>query len=425
MVRAIKNIRLFDPAEKRDEIGTLIIEAGFISAIGTNIPIPHNAEIIEGSNLVLFAGIIDMHVFIGEPGEEYRETLATASQAAAAGGVTSIIMMPNTQPVIDNVALVDYISRRARDTALVHIYPTAAITKCVQGDKITEFGLLREMGAIAFTDGDQTIMNALLMSRAMKYATNFDALIMHHTMDKNLASAGVMHEGELATRLGLPSIPTTAETIILERDIRLVALTGVRYHASQISNIESIAIMRSAKQRNLPVTCGVSIHHLMLNQNDVADYRTFAKLNPPLRSEDDRQALIEAVADGTIDVIVSAHNPQDEDTKRRPFEEAAYGSIGIETLLPSALSLLHNNSIPLNKLMTALTTAPADILGLKTARLSIGYPADLVLVDLEKPWVVDTDILHSKSKNSVIEGHRLQGKVIETIVNGKTIYKHK
>ena len=423
-MRAISNTRLFDPASNLDEIGNILFNEEGIIACGKDIPLPQDVTTIDGTGLVTTPGLVDMQVFIGEPGGEYRETLATASQAAAAGGVTTMIMMPDTQPVIDDAALVDYISRRARGTALVNVHPMAGITKGLDGEMMNEFGLLHEAGAVAFTDGSRSVMNARIMQKAMSYAANFDALIMHHVIDTNLVGEGVMNEGELAIRLGLSGIPVIAETIMIERDIRLVEATGARYHISQISSRESIDIVRQAKDKGLPVTCGVSSNHLMLNQNDVENYRTFAKLMPPLRTEEDRQALIEAIADGTIDVIVSGHNPQGEDAKRRPFGEAEFGSIGVETLLAAGLTLHHEVKVPLTRLIEAMSTTPARLLGLSAGTLSIGHPADLILIDIDAPWIVDADNLHSRSRNAAIEGRKVQGKVTETIVSGKTVFSN-
>ena len=423
-MRAISNTRLFDPASNLDEIGNILFNEEGIIACGKDIPLPQDVTTIDGTGLVTTPGLVDMQVFIGEPGGEYRETLATASQAAAAGGVTTMIMMPDTQPVIDDAALVDYISRRARGTALVNVHPMAGITKGLDGEMMNEFGLLHEAGAVAFTDGSRSVMNARIMQKAMSYAANFNALIMHHAIDTNLVGEGVMNEGELAIRLGLSGIPVIAETIMIERDIRLVEATGARYHIAQISSRESIDIIRQAKDKGLPVTCGVSSNHLMLNQNDVENYRTFAKLMPPLRTEEDRQALIEAIADGTIDVIVSGHNPQGEDAKRRPFGEAEFGSIGVETLLAAGLTLHHEVKVPLTRLIEAMSTTPARLLGLSAGTLSIGHPADLILIDIDAPWIVDADNLHSRSRNAAIEGRKVQGKVTETIVSGKTVFSN-
>ena len=423
-MRAITNTRLFDPASCLDEVGAIVFDNEGIIACGKNISLPPDVSIIDGTGLITTPGLVDMQVFIGEPGEEYRETLATASQAAAAGGVTTMIMMPDTQPVIDDAALVDYISRRARGTALVNVHPMAGITKGLDGVMMNEFGLLHEAGAVAFTDGSRSVMNARIMQKAMSYAANFGALIVHHAIDANLVGDGVMNEGELAIRLGLSGIPVIAETIMLERDIRLVEATGARYHVAQISSRESIDIIRQAKDKGLPVTCGVSANHLMLNQNDVENYRTFAKLMPPLRTEEDRQALIEAIADGTIDVIVSGHNPQGEDAKRRPFGEAEFGSIGVETLLAAGLTLHHEIEVPLTRLIDAMSTTPARLLGLSAGALTIGHPADLALIDIDAPWIVDADNLHSRSRNAAIEGRKVQGKVMKTIVSGRTVFEN-
>ena len=423
-MRAITNTRLFDPASGLDEVGAIVFDNEGIIACGKNISLPPDVSIIDGTGLITTPGLVDMQVFIGEPGEEYRETLATASQAAAAGGVTTMIMMPDTQPVIDDAALVDYISRRARGTALVNVHPMAGITKGLDGVMMNEFGLLHEAGAVAFTDGSRSVMNARIMQKAMSYAANFGALIVHHAIDANLVGDGVMNEGELAIRLGLSGIPVIAETIMLERDIRLVEATGARYHVAQISSRESIDIIRQAKDKGLPVTCSVSANHLMLNQNDVENYRTFAKLMPPLRTEEDRQALIEAIADGTIDVIVSGHNPQGEDAKRRPFGEAEFGSIGVETLLAAGLTLHHEIEVPLTRLIDAMSTTPARLLGLSAGALTIGHPADLALIDIDAPWIVDADNLHSRSRNAAIEGRKVQGKVMKTIVSGRTVFEN-
>ena len=423
-MRAITNTRLFDPASGLDEVGAIVFDNEGIIACGKNISLPPDVSIIDGTGLITTPGLVDMQVFIGEPGEEYRETLATASQAAAAGGVTTMIMMPDTQPVIDDAALVDYISRRARGTALVNVHPMAGITKGLDGVMMNEFGLLHEAGAVAFTDGSRSVMNARIMQKAMSYAANFGALIVHHAIDANLVGDGVMNEGELAIRLGLSGIPVIAETIMLERDIRLVEATGARYHVAQISSRESIDIIRQAKDKGLPVTCGVSANHLMLNQNDVENYRTFAKLMPPLRTEEDRQALIEAIADGTIDVIVSGHNPQGEDAKRRPFGEAEFGSIGVETLLAAGLTLHHEIEVPLTRLIDAMSTTPARLLGLSAGALTIGHPADLALIDIDAPWIVDAANLHSRSRNAAIEGRKVQGKVMKTIVSGRTVFEN-
>lgn len=417
-----RNVCLLDPATGLNERGSLRVRDGIIDDIGPDLSVESSDNVIDGQGLALMPGLIDMQVHTGEPGLEHRETLASASLAAARGGVTTMIVMPDTRPSIDDAALVDFISRRARDTASVRVIPMAAITKGCNSDELSEFALLREAGAIAFSNGDKSIMNALTMRRALAYAASFDALIVHHTMDENLLSVGVMHEGELATRLGLAGIPAAAETVLVERDLRLVELTGARYHLAQLSSADTLVSLQNARSRGVQVSCGVSVNNLLLNENDVENYRSFAKLNPPLRSERDRLALVDALSEGNIDVVVSAHNPQPADAKRLPFQQAAFGSIGVETLLTALLTLHHSEDIDLLTLLRTVTSGPAKILGLQSGELRVGYAADLVLVDTDKPWVIDAEILASKSKNAVLEGRRVQGQVIATYVDGRCVF---
>jgi dihydroorotase len=423
---ALVNARLIDPASGLDQLGGLLIVEDRIADLGRHVAAGslRDAEVVDCGGRVLAPGIIDMMVSAGEPGLEHRETLATASRAAAAGGVTTIVCMPNTEPVIDDVALVDFILRRARDTALVNVHPMAAMTKGLLGQEMTEIGLLRDAGAIAFGNGKTSVANARVMRNVLAYAKDFGALIVHHLEDPSLGQDGVMNEGEVATRLGLRGVPTAAETIMLERDIRLVELTGGRYHAAQISCRTSLDIIRTAKLMGLPVTCGVSINHLTLNENDIGPYRTFFKMKPPLRSEDDRRAMVEGVASGDIDVIVSAHDPRGAEGKRRPFAEAADGVVGLETLLGAALRLHHNGEVELPRLLRALTANPARLLKLNSGRLAKSAPADLVLIELDTPWVVEPERLCSKSKNTPFDGARLEGRVVLTLVAGRPVYNY-
>lgn len=423
---ALVNARLFDPETELDRQGGLLIEDGRISDLGPHITAASAgaAEIIDCAGRLLAPGLIDMMVFTGEPGHEHRETLATASRAAAAGGVTTIVCMPNTDPVIDDVALVDFILRRARDTALVHVHPMAAMTKGLRSEEMTEIGLLSGAGAVAFSNGKASLANARVMRNVLAYAKDFGALIVHHLEDPDLAKDAVMNEGEVSTRLGLRGMPAAAETIMLERDIRLVELTGGRYHAGQISCRASLDIIRTAKLMGLPVTCGVSINHLTLNENDIGPYRTFFKMKPPLRAEDDRRAMVEGLANGDIDVIVSAHDPRGAEGKRRPFAEAADGAVGLETMLSAALRLYHNGEVGLSRLLRALTATPARLLGLEGGRLQKGAPADLVLIDLDTPWIVEPERLRSKSKNTPFDGARLEGRALLTIVAGHPVYNY-
>jgi len=416
------NARLVDPASGREERGGALVQDGLIAAVGAQVAAAADAQVVDCAGQVLAPGLIDMRAFIGEPGAAHRETLKSAGEAAAAGGVTTIVSMPDTNPVLDDPAIIDFVMRRARDTSIVHVRPAAALTKGLKGQEMAEIGLLREAGAIAFTDGLRSVTNAQVMRRALTYARDFDALIVHHVEDPDLVGAGVMNEGEFATRLGLPGIPHEAETVMLERDIRLVRLTGGRYHAAMLSCADSVEIMRAAKARGLPVTCGVSINNLALNENDIGDYRTFLKLSPPLRHEDERQAMIEALAEGAVDVIVSDHNPQDVETKRLPFAEAANGAVGLETLLSAALRLVHSGQISLAKLLRAMSTRPAEILGLPGGRLERGAPADLILFDPEAPYVLDKRDLRSLSKNTPFDEARLEGQVTMTVVAGRIVF---
>ncbi|MGI9464982.1 MAG: dihydroorotase [Aestuariivirgaceae bacterium] len=424
--QAYVNARLVDPSQDLDTTGGIVFADGRIIACGAKVTrksAGNGTTVTDCKGKLLFPGLLDMRTFTGEPGNEYRETLATASEAAAAGGVTTMIVMPNTDPVIDDVAIVDFILRRARDTAVVRVAPMAAITKGLNGEAMTEIGMLQSAGAVAITDGNRAVANAQLFRRALSYANDFGLLVVQHIEEVSLTT-GVMNEGEVATRLGLPGTPAAAEVIMLERDIRLVELTGARYHAAQISCAASLELIRSAKGRGLPVSCGVSVNHLVLNENDIGAYRTFFKMSPPLRSEEDRKAMIEGVKDASIDVIVSSHDPQSADTKRLPFTEAEFGAIGLETMFSAALSLDHAGEVPLARLLAAMSTSPADLLGLEAGRLAPGAPADFVIADPDKSWTVEDTGLRSRAKNSPFEHRTLEGRVLETVVAGRTVYAY-
>jgi len=421
----LERARIVDPSRGVDEIGSILIDRGRIAAAGKdalNQGAPEGAERIDCSGKTVVPGLIDSRVFIGEPGAEHRETIASASHAAAAGGVTSVIMMPDTDPVIDNVALVEFVLRTARDTADVRIFPAAAITKELAGQEMTEFGLLKEAGAVALTEGRHTVASALVMRRALTYARDFGLVVAHEIEDHDLAAGGVMNEGLYANWLGLPGIAREAELIPLERDLALARLTNGNYHAAKISTALSAAAVARAKADGAAVTAAVSINNLSLNDNDVGEYRTFFRLAPPLRAEDDRLAMIDALRDGTIDVIVSSHDPQDVDTKRLPFADAAAGAIGLETLLGAALRLHHNGDVPLMRLVEALSTGPAKIFGLEGGTLKHGASADLAIIDLDAPWIVRETDIRSRSKNTCFEGARLQGRVLQTLVAGRTVF---
>lgn len=423
----LTNARIVDPSRELDFAGDLLIAEGVIRDAKRGIGaagVPQGTEIVDCKGHIVAPGLVDMRAFVGEPGAEHRETLATASQAAAAGGVTTVICQPDTDPVIDDHAIVDFILRRARDTAIVHIAPMAALTKGLKGQEMTEIGLLKAAGAVAFTDGLKSVTNAQVMRRALSYARDFDVMIVHHTEDPNLIGEGVMNDGELAARLGLHGIPKASETIMLERDLRLVALTGSRYHAASITCRESLDVLKRAKEQGLPVTASASINHLTLNEIDIGSYRTFFKIAPPLRSNDDRIALAEAVSSGLIDVVMSDHNPQDVETKRLPFAEAAPGAIGLETMLTAGLRLVHSGELSLLRLLGAMSTRPAELLGLPAGTLRTGAPADVIVIDPDVPWVLDPDELKSKCKNTPFDEARMTGRVVRTIVAGRTAYEY-
>ena len=423
----LTNARIIDPSRDLDLDGDLLIADGVIRDAKRGIGaagVPEGTEVVDCRGKVAAPGLIDMRAFVGEPGAEYRETFASASQAAAAGGVTTIVSQPSTSPAIDEPAMVDFVLRRARDTAIVHVHPMAALTKGMKGNEMTEIGLLKAAGAVAFTDGAKSVTNAQVMRHALVYARDFDALIVHFTEDPDLIGEGVMNEGEFASRLGLVGVPKAAETIVLERDLRLVALAQARYHAASITCADSLEVLRRAKDAGLMVTASASINHLTLNEIDVGSYRTFCKLAPPLRAEADRVALVGALASGLIDAVMSDHDPQDVETKRLPFAEAAPGAIGIETMLSASLRLVHGGDIELPVLLKAMSTRPAELLGLPGGTLRPGSPADVVVFDPDAPWVLDRADLKSKCKNTPFDEARLQGRVTRTIVAGRTVYEY-
>ena len=383
---------------------------------------PEAAIVRDCRNLVAVPGLIDARVFTGEPGGEHRETIASAGRAAAAGGVTAFIMMPDTDPVIDDIALVEFVRKNARDASPVRIYPAAALTRGLTGEEMTEIGLLREAGAVAFTNGRHPLHNAQVLRRALTYAREFGAVIALETRDAHLGAGGVMNEGLLASWLGLSGIPREAEIIPLERDLRIATLTSGRYHAAQISVPGSVEALNSAKSRGANVTSGISINNLALNENDIGEYRSFFKLYPPLRSEDDRVAMVEALNRGEIEIIVSSHDPQDVDTKRLPFAEAADGAVGLETMLAAALRLYHDGSVSLIRLIDAMSSAPARIFGLSGGTLKPGAAADITLIDLDEPWICVKDQLVSRSKNTPFEDARFSGRAVATYVGGELVF---
>ena len=420
------NAKIIDPHNSLNEVGGLIVgEEGLIEAIGKKVNknnIPAREKVIDLNWKHIFPGLVDMRVFAGEPGFEYKENFRTLSNAALAGGVTSVITMPNTDPVIDNVSIVDFLKRRGRDKSKINIFPAASLTKNIDGTTMTEFGLLQKKGIIAFTDGTKTIQNTRLMSRIMTSAYDLNSLILQHAEDYELSKDGMINDGIIATKLGLQGITDIAELIIIERDLTLLENIKCRYHISQISSSKSVETIKRRKQR-VKFTCGVSINNLSLNENDIGDFKTFLKLSPPLRTEEDRVSLVEGLNDETINVIVSDHKPEDEESKRLTFAQAATGASGIETLLSLSLELYHNKSVKLETIIKALTSSPAKILKINKGNLTKGNDADFCIVDINKPWIVKKDKLFSKSKNTSIEDKKLQGKVTNTFVKGKELFK--
>lgn len=419
------NARLLDPASGLDIQGAILVENGKIidfgppPAIG---PTSEEVEVVDHGGLALAPGLVDIRVLLGEPGEEQQETVKSGARAAVAGGVTSFVCLPNTTPVIDNVAMLQFIARRGRDVKLGKVFAYGAATVGTEGQRITEMGLLAHAGAVGFTDGTRAIASAKTMRRALSYAKTFDRVVIQHPEEPSLADGGVMNAGELATRLGLNGIPRAAEIIMIERDLRLVELTGARLHFAHVTTAESVRLIRQAKDRGLPVTCDTAPHYFTLTESEVGDYRTFAKVSPPLRNEVDRWAVMDGLADGTIDVIASDHTPKDQDHKRLPFAQASFGVVGLETLLPLTLELYHEGAMSLLDALATVTNKPAGILGLPVGRIAIGAPADLIALDIDTTWQIDPESFKSKSKNSLFEDRSVRGRAVRTIVDGRTVW---
>ena len=416
------NARLIDPVALTDAPGAILVEDGVITRVFEDThPDITGPEIVDCKGKCLAPGIVDIGVKVSEPGERHKESFRSAGRAAAAGGVTTIVTRPDTLPAIDMPETLEFVARRAALDAPVRVLPMAALTKGREGREMTEIGLLQDAGAVAFTDCDRVVTNTKAFSRALTYAKSLDALVIAHVQDPGLSDGAAVTSGKFASLRGLPGVSPMAERMALDRDISLVEMTGARYHADQITTARALPALERAKRNGLAVTAGIGIHHLTLNELDVANYRTFFKLKPPLRSEEDRMAVVQAVADGLIDIICSMHTPQDEESKRLPYEEAASGAVGLETLLPAALRLYHEGHIDMPRLFRALSLNPSHLLGLKTGRLQPDAPADLILFDPDAPFILNRDTLKSKSKNTPFDGARMQGKVLGTWVAGRRV----
>jgi len=419
-----RRARLLDPASGLDTTGDLLVEGERLAAVGGDLSTVGDADTVMAEGLCLAPGLVDMRVQLREPGAEHMESIESGGRAAAAGGVTTMVALPNTDPPVDDVSVVEFLARRAREVRLAKVHTYAAATKGLAGRELTEMGLLAANGALGFTDGVKAVADALIMRRVLAYARSFDLLVLQHPEEPSLARVGEVNEGEIATRLGLAGITPMAELIMVERDLRLVEITGARYHAAHVSTAASVEAIRHAKAQGLPVTCDTAPPYFVLNETAIGDYRTFAKLSPPLRSEWDRRAVIEGLRDGTIDAIASDHAPWDQDSKRLPFSSAAYGIVGLETLLALSLELYHNRHLDMIELIRLLTVNPAGILRLRVGRLAVGAPADLVLFDPDHPWQICPDEFRSKSKNAPFDDRPVRGRVRLTIVDGRTIFRH-
>jgi dihydroorotase len=422
MTLLLRNARLIDP-ENGERSGTVVIEGGRISQI---IPdgntLPNSMRSIDCGGKCLAPGIVDVGVKVCEPGERHKESFRTAGEAAAAGGVTTMVVRPDTEPAIDSPETLQFAARRAADVSKVNVLPMAALTKDRAGKEMAEIGFLMDAGAVAFTDCDFVNRNNKIFGRCLSYAKMMDAVVIGHAQEPVMSEGACATSGPFASKLGLPAVSVIAERIQLERDMAMVEMTGVTYHVDQLSAAASLPVLERAKAAGLPVSAGVSIHHLTLNELDIDGYRTFFKVKPPLRHEDDRLAMAEAVSTGLIDIISSMHTPQDEESKRLPFEEAASGAVGLETLLPASMSLVHAGHMDLVTLWRALSLNPAKLLGLEVGRMSEGAPADLVLFDPEKPFVMDRYALKSRCKNTPFDTRRMQGVVLRTFVGGEEVY---
>ncbi|WP_158742509.1 dihydroorotase family protein [Acidisphaera sp. L21] len=418
----ITNVRLLDPSCGVDVVGGLLIRDGLLADYGANLGRPDGAEVIEGDGAVLCPGLVDMRAALGEPGFEYRETIASAAQAAAAGGITTLAALPDSAPAIDDPALVRLLRARGEETGSLTILPYGAVTRGCRGEELAEIGLLGEAGAVAFTDGQHAIASTRMMRRALSYAHGFGFRIIQHPEDPSLAAGGAATEGELATRLGLPGIPAAAEEILVARDISLVRLTGGSVHFAHVSTASALELIRRAKDEGLNVSCDTAPPYFDLNETAIGEFRTYAKLSPPLRTDSDRLAVAAALRDGTVDAVASDHQPRDADDKRFPFAQASAGGAGLATLLAVTLAQVHGSGLALGAAIALLTSRPAALLGSAAGRLTKGEPADLCLFDPERAWRVEANTLPGKARNTPFDGRALEGRVVGTWKAGRRVF---
>ena len=420
----LKNGSVINPQNKSIEKIDILIKNKVVESIEKNISInSKEIEVIDCENLYISPGFVDMRVNLGEPGLEHKETIKSACMASASGGITSMICMPNTTPTIDQPAIIQSIQRKAREVSLSKVFCTGCITRGSEGKEISELQLMHESGAVGFTDGNKSVSNARVMKRALNYVKSFNGLIIQHAEEPELSKGGEVNESEVSTRMGLVGIPSYTEAMIVERDLWLVKDTNCRYHVSHISTKETVEIIRNAKKKGIAITCDTAPPYFLLNELSLENYRTFSKLSPPLRSEDDRKEIIRGLIDGTIDAITSDHTPQDQDAKRLPFNQAEFGGVGLETLLPLTLSLVKNNSVDLIKAISLISKNPSDILGLNLGKIEKGSEADIAIFDFEKPWKVKPEKFFSKSKNSPFDSFLVEGKTVMTFVRGRLVFK--
>ncbi|MDR4480777.1 MAG: dihydroorotase [Nitrospira sp.] len=418
----IQGGHVIDPG-RFNGVADVLIQDGEIAAIGQGLAAPAGATVIQAAGRLVLPGFVDLHVHFREPGFEYKETIQSGTAAAVAGGYTTVCAMPNTNPVNDNQAITEFMLDRAKAAGNAHLYPIGAITKKSEGKELAEIGDLRRAGCVAISDDGKPVMNSLVMRRAMEYARAFDVPVVDHCEDLHLSEGGCMNEGLVSTELGLPGIPSAAEDVMVARNVSLAELTGARLHLAHISTAGSVRMVREAKARGLKVTAEACPHHFTLTEELARGYNTHAKMNPPLRTEQDVQAIKEGLRDGTIDVIATDHAPHASQEKQQEFTEAPFGIVGLETALSLTLTLVEEGVLTLESAVDKLSTAPAKAFSLNAGTLAVGAPADVAIVDPDRQWEVDPARFRSKSRNTPFAGWKVKGRVTTTIVSGRVVFE--